>query len=66
VPFITINEPLPFDPLEFCFQFLEIGGIHKYQMQKIQDFQREKDDIPCIMYMKLAQFTKENDDACME
>jgi hypothetical protein len=45
---------------------MEIGGIHKDQMQKIQDFQREKDDTPCIMCMKLEKFTKENSDACME
>ncbi len=62
---VTISDLALLDQI---FQFLKLGyeGICKNQMQKIQDFQRENDNIPCNIYTRLAEFAKESGDAFIE
>ena len=39
----------------------EYGGLHRDQMQRIQDFRREKDNTPRTMYTRLARFARESE-----
>ena len=58
----AMGPPPPFDPLRLFIQHLEVeyGGFRRDQMQRIQDFQREKDDTPRTMYTRLARFAVES------
>ena len=58
----AIGEPPVFDPLRLFIAHLEIeyGGFRRDQMQRIQDFRREKEDTPRTMYTRLARFAVES------
>ena len=64
----SLGDPPPFEPLKEFFEYLETkyGGIRRDRMRHIQDFQREKEDTPCIMYARLVRFAKETGDAFTE
>ena len=46
-----------FKPLEFFLKHLDVeyGGFRHNQMQRNDDFRREKEDTPRTMYTRLAQ-----------
>lgn len=50
----TIGPSPQFDPLE-----VEYGDFRHDQMQRIQEFEREKDDMLCTMYTRLTRFAIE-------
>ena len=56
-----IGVPLVFEPLRAFELHLqeEYGSFRRDQMQRIQDFKREKDDTPRTMYTRLARFSME-------
>jgi hypothetical protein len=57
----SLGIPPVFEPLQAFELHIqeEYGGFRRDQMKRIQNFQREKDDTPCIIYMKLARFDRE-------
>ena len=52
---------LPVDPMQVFQLHLEeeYGGFYQDQIQRIQVFRREKENTPCIIYMRLARFARE-------
>jgi len=58
----AIGDPPLFDPLRLFIAHLEVeyGGFRRDQMQRIQDFRREKEDTPRTMYTRLARFAVES------
>jgi hypothetical protein len=64
----TIGPPPPFDPLKLFFEYLEeeFGGIRRGRMRHIQDFKKEVEDTPRIIYVRLARFARESGDAFTE
>ena len=59
---ISLGAPPIFEPLRAFELHLqeEYGGFRHDQMQRIQDFRREKDDTPRTMYTRLARFARES------
>jgi hypothetical protein len=58
----SLGAPLVFEPLR-AFElhiYEEYGGFCRDHMQRIQDFQREKDDTPRTMYTRLVRFARES------
>ena len=58
----AIGQPPAFEPLRLFIAHLEVeyGGFRRDQMQRIQDFRREKEDTPRTMYTRLARFAVES------
>jgi hypothetical protein len=57
----VVGPPPPFNLLAEFVAHLEMkyGGFWRDQMQRIQDFRREKDDTPQTMYTRLVRFVVE-------
>jgi len=57
----AVGAPPSFEPLQEFIAHLEneYGGFRRDQMQRIQDFRREKEDTPRTMYSRLARFAIE-------
>ena len=64
----AVGPPPPFDPLARFMAHLEVeyGGFRRDQMQRIQDFRREKEDTPRTMYTRLARLAAEAGDVFTE
>ena len=64
----TIGPPPMFDPVNIFFDYLEVefGGIQRDPMRHTQDFKKEVEDTPRIMYVRLAKFARESNDAFRE
>lgn len=58
----AVGEPPSFEPLRVFIAHLEseYGGFRRDQMQRIQDFRREKEDTPRTMYTRLTRFAVES------
>jgi hypothetical protein len=58
----AIGPPPPFNPLAEIVAHLEMeyGGFRRDQIQRIQNFRREKDDTPQTIYTRLARFAVES------
>ena len=58
----SLGVPPNFDPLHEFQVHLEVeyGGFRRVQMQRIHDFDREKDDTHCTMYTRLVRFCEPN------
>ena len=58
----AVGPPPPFNPFAEFVAHLEVeyGRFRRDQMQRIQDFRREKDDTPRTMYTRLARFAVES------
>ena len=63
-----VGPPPAFDPLALFMVHLEAeyGGFRRDQMQRIQEFRREKEDTPRTMYTRLARFAAEAGDVFTE
>lgn len=59
-----VGPPPAFEPLVRFLDHLEeeYGGFHRDQMQRIQDFRREKEDTPPSMYTRLSRLASETED----
>ena len=58
----SLGAPPIFEPLR-AFQLHlqeEYGGLRRDQMQRIQDFRREKNNTSCTMYTRLARLARES------
>ena len=64
----AVGPPPPFDPLALFMVHLEMeyGGFRRDKMHRIQDFRREKKDIPRTMYTRLAPLAVEAGDVFTE
>lgn len=64
----AVGEPPLFDPLRLFIAHVEIeyGGFKRDQIQRVHDFQLEKEDTPCTMYIRLVRIAVEYGDVFTE